>query len=86
VDAGPRLDADEPLTRLVLAQPYTPICDALEHLLEAAGLEVIGRCGDVADLEECLRRLEPDISLVDADMAADGHVEWLLRPAWAVAG
>jgi DNA-binding NarL/FixJ family response regulator len=67
--------------RLVLAQPDALICDALERLLEQAGFEVSGRCGDAARLERCLQIHVPDLALVDADMAADGNVEALVAAA-----
>jgi DNA-binding NarL/FixJ family response regulator len=73
---------DEPASpRLVLAQPHVLIGDALERLLEEAGIAVIGRCGDAGRLEHCLRTLAPDLVLVDADMAVDRDVEGLLRAA-----
>jgi two-component system, NarL family, response regulator DegU len=84
LEAGPILQELAPpssSTRLVLAQPHALIGDALEHLLEEAGLEVIGRCGDAAQLERCLQGLAPDLALVDADMAVDGDVEGLLSAA-----
>jgi DNA-binding NarL/FixJ family response regulator len=83
LEAGPILqELDEPSSpRLVLAQPHALIRDALERLLEEAGLAVIGRCDGVGRLERCLQTLAPDLAVVDADMAVDRDVEGLLRAA-----
>jgi DNA-binding NarL/FixJ family response regulator len=65
----------------VLAQPYELICDALEQLLAAAGLDVVSCCDRPADLDRCLRAYTPDVALVDADMAGGGDVADLIRAA-----
>jgi two-component system response regulator DesR len=56
--------------------------EALEGLLQAAGLDVIARCANPRDLERCLKAHAPELALVDADMAGDGEVSDLLRIAW----
>jgi DNA-binding NarL/FixJ family response regulator len=66
-------------TRLVLAQPYELLSDALGQLLASAGLEVVGCCDCANDLERCVRTYAPDIALVDADMAPGGDVAALVR-------
>ena len=67
------------MARLVLAQPYELICDALEQLLDAAGFAVVACCDRVADLARCVRTHRPDITLADADMAPGGDVAALVR-------
>ena len=74
-------ETDRPVTRLVLAQPYELICDALEQMLATAGFAVVACCDRVADLERCVRTHSPDVTLVDADMAPGGDVAALVRMA-----
>jgi DNA-binding NarL/FixJ family response regulator len=60
-------------TRVVLAGPHELVLEALEHLLEQAGLDVVGRCARPADLSRCLMSYAPDVALIDAEFADDGE-------------
>jgi DNA-binding NarL/FixJ family response regulator len=68
-------------TRVVVAQPFLLVLEALERLLATSGLHVVGRCERAADLEECLRRHAPDVALVDSLLARDGDIAGLIRGA-----
>ena len=57
--------------RLALALTEVLVLDALERLLASTGINVVGRCTCVADLERCLRAHAPDIALVDTEMGTD---------------
>jgi two-component system, NarL family, response regulator DesR len=74
--------ADTVGTRIVLAQPRGLMLDALEALLERAGLSVVARCTEIDALERCLLANAPDLALVDAEMAGDREVADLIRAAW----
>jgi DNA-binding NarL/FixJ family response regulator len=67
--------------RLALALQEVLVLDAMERLLRSAGIDVVGRCGCVADLERCLRGHDADIALVDTEMAGDGGVRELVGAA-----
>lgn len=79
-DDGP-YETTERRIRLVLAQPYTLVLDALERLLEASGFHVVGRCESASELERCLLRHDPDVALVDTLLAGDGDVPALVGAA-----
>jgi DNA-binding NarL/FixJ family response regulator len=68
-------------TRIVLAQPHALMLEALEHLLEQAGLDVVGRCMRAAELDRCLASYAPEIALVDAEFADEGELPELIRNA-----
>jgi DNA-binding NarL/FixJ family response regulator len=68
-------------TRIVLAEPHALMLEALERLLAASGLNVVGRCDGATDLERCLRRYAPDVALVDTLLAGDGDHVSLIRAA-----
>jgi two-component system, NarL family, nitrate/nitrite response regulator NarL len=57
------------------------VLEALQRLLEAAGLDVVARCDSADDLEGCLRRHAPDVVLIDSQLAADGDVAGLIERA-----
>jgi DNA-binding NarL/FixJ family response regulator len=65
--------------RVVLAGPHELVLEALEHLLERSGLDVVGRCARPADLDRCLASYAPDVALVDADFADVGDVPALIE-------
>lgn len=65
--------------RVVLTGPHELVLEALEQLLEQAGLDVVGRCARPADLYRCLTSYAPDVALVDADLAEDGDLPALIR-------
>jgi two-component system, NarL family, response regulator DevR len=64
--------------RLLIAQPYELLLEALEHLLGAEGLHVVARCTRTSDLGRCVAAYEPDVVLVDVEMAAEGDVDGLV--------
>jgi DNA-binding NarL/FixJ family response regulator len=67
--------------RIVLAQPYRLVLEALQRLLEEAGLTVVARCERSGDLEPCLRLHAPDVALVDTLLAGNGDTVSLIRAA-----
>ena len=69
------------MPRIVLAQPFALMLEALQHLLEAAGIDVVALCTCTTDLEQCLRRHAPDLAVVDTLMADDGDTAALIRAA-----
>lgn len=69
------------MTRIVLAQPFALVLEALGHLLEASGLNVVARCASVRELEPCLRRHAPDVAVMDTLLARDGDVAALVEVA-----
>jgi DNA-binding NarL/FixJ family response regulator len=69
------------LARIVLAQPFALVLEALERLLETSGLDVVARCDDGAQLEFCIRRHAPDVVLMDSLLARDGDVTALVGAA-----
>jgi DNA-binding NarL/FixJ family response regulator len=71
----------ETATRVVVAHPFRLMLEALERLLTTSGLDVVGRCERVVDLEACARRHAPDVALVDTLLAPDGDVAVLIRAA-----
>lgn len=56
------------MTRVVIADDESIIRLDLKELLEDAGYEVVGEAADGADAIELIRRLEPDLALVDIKM------------------
>jgi hypothetical protein len=69
------------VARIVLAQPFALVLEALQRLLEASGQHIVARCDDVEKLETCLRRYAPEVALVDTLMAPDGDVASLVAAA-----
>ena len=69
------------VARIVLAQPFALVLEALQHLLEASGQHIVARCDSVEKLELCLRRHAPEVALVDALLAPDGDVAFLVGAA-----
>jgi DNA-binding NarL/FixJ family response regulator len=65
----------------VLGEPFTLMLEALERLLEDLGLDVVGGCSRVQELEECMRRHAPDIALMDTLIAPEGDLGALIRTA-----
>ena len=58
---------DHPL-RVVVAEDSTLLREGLARLLSDAGLEVVGRCADAADLLLKVNSYEPDVAVVDIRM------------------
>jgi DNA-binding NarL/FixJ family response regulator len=63
--------------RVVLADDDVLLREGVASLLERTGFEVVGRAGDGAELIELVRRLKPDLVLVDIRMPPTHSVEGL---------
>jgi DNA-binding NarL/FixJ family response regulator len=63
----------------VLTGPHELVLEALQQLLEYSGLDVVGRCTRLADLDRCLESYAPDVALVDVEFAAGGDVPGLIQ-------
>jgi DNA-binding NarL/FixJ family response regulator len=60
--------------RLVIADDETLLRDGLARLLEDAGFEVVGRCGDANTLLRLVEARRPDAAIVDIRMPPNrGH-------------
>ncbi len=64
-------------TRVVLADDDVLLREGLAGLLERAGLSVVGQVGDAVELLEQVRRLQPDLVIVDIRMPPDQATEGL---------
>ncbi|HET7521243.1 MAG TPA: response regulator transcription factor [Candidatus Limnocylindria bacterium] len=69
-------DADRPL-RIALADDAVLLREALAGSLTAAGFEVVGQAGDVAELTALLQRVEPDVLILDVRMPPTHTTEGL---------
>jgi DNA-binding NarL/FixJ family response regulator len=63
--------------RVVVADDDVLLREGVASLLERTGFEVVGRAGDGAELIELVRRLKPDLVLVDIRMPPTHSVEGL---------
>jgi DNA-binding NarL/FixJ family response regulator len=63
--------------RVVVADDDVLLREGVASLLERTGFEVVGRAGDGAELTELVRRLKPDLVLVDIRMPPTHTVEGL---------
>ena len=63
--------------RVVVADDDVLLREVVASLLERTGFEVVGRAGDGAELIELVRRLKPDLVLVDIRMPPTHSVEGL---------
>ena len=54
--------------RVVIADDETLLRDGLARLLEDAGFEVAGRCGDAAEVVRMVEARRPDVAIVDIRM------------------
>jgi DNA-binding NarL/FixJ family response regulator len=63
--------------RVVVADDDVLLREGVASLLERTGFEVVGRAGDGAELVELVRRLKPDLVLVDIRMPPTHSVEGL---------
>ena len=54
--------------RVVIADDETLLRDGLARLLEDAGFEVVGRCGDAEQLLRMVDKRRPDVAVVDIRM------------------
>jgi DNA-binding NarL/FixJ family response regulator len=69
-------DTDRPL-RIALADDAVLLREALAGSLTAAGFEVVGQAGDVAELTALLQRVEPDVLILDVRMPPTHTTEGL---------
>ena len=51
--------------RVAIAEDSVLLREGLARLLEDAGIEIVGRCGDTDDLMLKVRSYEPDVAIVD---------------------
>jgi DNA-binding NarL/FixJ family response regulator len=63
--------------RVVVADDDVLLREGVASLLERTGFEVVGRAGDGTELIELVRRLKPDLVLVDIRMPPTHSVEGL---------
>src|SRR5215207_10650672 len=54
--------------RVLIADDETLLRDGLARLLEDAGFEVVGRCGDAEELLRMVDKRRPDVAVVDIRM------------------
>jgi DNA-binding NarL/FixJ family response regulator len=54
--------------RIVIADDETLLRDGLARLLEDAGFEIAGRCGDAGELLRMVEARRPDVAIVDIRM------------------
>src|SRR2546423_11810346 len=64
-------------TRVVLADDEVLMREGLAGLLERSGFEVVGQCGNAPELIELVRRLRPDLAIVDIRMPPTHTTEGL---------
>ena len=69
--------------RVLIADDETLLRDGLARLLEDAGLEVVGRCGDADALLRMVDARLPDVAIVDIRMPPT-HTDEGLRAAQAI--
>ncbi len=78
--APPRPVPRKPVIRIVIADDHPFVRDGLKQLLELqADLRVIGEAGDGAEAIEVVRRLLPDVLLLDLAMPGLNGLEVLQR-------
>jgi len=64
-------------TRVALADDDVLLREGLASLLERAGFEVLGQCGDAAELIALVREHRPELAIVDIRMPPDHATEGL---------
>jgi serine/threonine-protein kinase PknK len=64
-------------TRVTLADDDVLLREGLASLLERAGFEVLGQCGDAAELIALVREHRPELAIVDIRMPPDHATEGL---------
>ena len=69
------------MARIVLAQPFALVLEALQRMVEASGQNIVARCDSAERLEACLRRNAPEVALVDTLLAPDGDIVALVETA-----
>ncbi|MFL5953117.1 MAG: response regulator [Gaiellaceae bacterium] len=55
-------------TRVVLAEDEVLLREGLAGLLEGSGFEVVGQCGDAAELLGLVREHQPELAIIDIRM------------------
>jgi DNA-binding NarL/FixJ family response regulator/class 3 adenylate cyclase len=73
---GPVQPSPTPI-RIVLADDATLLREALAAGLKAAGFEVVGQAGDVAELVRLVETMAPDVAIVDVRMPPTHTTEGL---------
>jgi DNA-binding NarL/FixJ family response regulator len=73
----PRLIIDGVATRVALADDDVLLREGLARLLECAGFDVIGRCGDACDLVAHVREHRPELAIIDIRMPPTHSTEGL---------
>lgn len=63
--------------RVALADDDVLLREGLASLLERSGFDVVGQCGDAACLLDLVRRVEPDLVIVDIRMPPGHDTEGL---------
>jgi len=64
-------------TRVALADDDVLLREGLASLLDRAGFEVIGQCGDASELIALVREQRPELAIVDIRMPPDHATEGL---------
>ncbi|MDX6476008.1 MAG: hypothetical protein QOH95_1519 [Gaiellaceae bacterium] len=64
-------------TRVALADDDVLLREGLGSLLERAGFEVVGRCGDASELVALVRHTRPELAIVDIRMPPSHTTEGL---------
>ena len=64
-------------TRAAIADDDVLLREGLASLLEGAGFEVVGKCGDAAELIAVVREHRPELAIVDIRMPPDHATEGL---------
>jgi PAS domain S-box-containing protein len=67
------------MSRIAIADPQPFMLAALRQRLEAAGHEVVGEVGDGREALDVIKRLHPDLLILELDLPRVGGVELLRR-------
>jgi DNA-binding NarL/FixJ family response regulator len=67
----------ENAVRIVLAEDHAAMRLGTRHILEQAGLQVVGETGDGREALELLKRLQPDVAVLDVRMPGLNGIEVL---------
>jgi DNA-binding NarL/FixJ family response regulator len=71
------MDVTTSRTRVALADDDVLLREGLASLLERAGFDVLGQCGDAAELIALVREHRPELAIVDIRMPPDHATEGL---------
>jgi DNA-binding NarL/FixJ family response regulator len=64
-------------TRVTLADDDVLLREGLASLLDGAGFDVVGQCGDAAELIDLVRELRPELAIIDIRMPPSHTTEGL---------